>query len=233
MANYCSNVIAIYRDDDSEKSRRQNQDLYIKLESLGTEHTVLKSTHKSEQSWYGNILTMCGEDAKDVDGRGSIEDVSWEDDGNEDGGWIRLQTETAWEPQMEIIEKLIEKYYPNLTFEYIAEECGCEIYENSDTSGRFFKDRYKLDFDFSDLEDGYSDQDYYSNDTDFKNAVEDVFKEFAEALKKRHFPKITIEDKLYHSGEEKAFSMIKQMQDYVSEHEDDLPSSYFSAHKFD
>jgi hypothetical protein len=233
MANYCWNCIAIYRGDDTEASKRQIQELYLKLDSLGTAHSVIKTEAHTDQTWYGNILTMCGEDAKDVDGRGSIEDISWENDGNKDGGWIRLQTETAWEPQMEIIEKLIEKYYPNLAFEYIAEECGNGIYENSDDSGRFFTDRYKLDYDYTDLEDGDCDQDYYADEVKFKEAVMEMYKKFTAALKKHHLPKLTLKDGLYHSGEEMAFSIVTQMQDYISKHEDRFPGSYICAHKFE
>ena len=233
MANYCWNCIAIYRGDDTEASKRQIQELYLKLDSLGTDHSALSEGKPSDQSWYGSVLLMCGEEAKDVDGRGTIEDLTWENDGHEDGGWIKMQTETAWSPQVEVIEKLIEKYYPNLAFEYIAEECGCEIYENSDTSGRFFKDRYKLDYDYTDLDDGECDQDYYADEVEFKAAVMELYKKFAATLEKTHLPKIKLKDGLYHSAEEMAFSMVTQMQDYLSKHEDRFPGSYISAHKFE
>jgi hypothetical protein len=52
--------------------------------------------------------------------------------------------ETAWSPLPEVYEKFAEKY--GLSFVYIAEECGCEIYVNTDVEGRFFTDRYILDY---------------------------------------------------------------------------------------
>jgi hypothetical protein len=52
--------------------------------------------------------------------------------------------ETAWNPLPEVYEKFAEKY--GLSFVYIADEPGCEIYVNTDIEGKFFTDRYILDY---------------------------------------------------------------------------------------
>jgi hypothetical protein len=59
--------------------------------------------------------------------------------------------ETAWSPLPEVWDKMAEKY--NLSYVYVSEECGMSIYVNTDTLGRFFSDRYILDyFDINNLE---------------------------------------------------------------------------------
>ena len=52
--------------------------------------------------------------------------------------------ETAWGPMPEVWDKMAEKY--NLSYVYIAEECGMGIYVNTDAEGRFFTTRYLLDY---------------------------------------------------------------------------------------
>jgi hypothetical protein len=59
--------------------------------------------------------------------------------------------ETAWGPLPEIWDLMAEKYA--LEYVYISEECGCSVYVNTDSAGRFFATRYLLDyFDVDDLE---------------------------------------------------------------------------------
>ena|GEM_PF-6433852 len=52
--------------------------------------------------------------------------------------------ETAWGPLPEVWDLMAEKY--NLSYVYCSEECGCAVYVNTDSEGRFFSDRYILDY---------------------------------------------------------------------------------------
>ena len=58
-----------------------------------------------------------------------------------------------------IWERTKRRYWRSVTLQhsvayvYIAEECGCEVYVNTDTEGRFFSDRYILNyFDVNEME---------------------------------------------------------------------------------
>ena len=46
-------------------------------------------------------------------------------------------------------DKIIEKYYPSITYVLIAEECGNGIYINTDLTGDDFSTRFSVDFKLS------------------------------------------------------------------------------------
>ena len=57
---------------------------------------------------------------------------------------VIVHMETAWSPLPEVWDLMAEKY--NLSYVYIAEECGMSIYVNTDSEGRFFSTRYIFDY---------------------------------------------------------------------------------------
>ena len=61
--------------------------------------------------------------------------------------YFKIETVSAWMPQVDEFYKLIDEKYDRKVFiVFEAEEMGCEIYYNTDIEGRFFKDRYKVDY---------------------------------------------------------------------------------------
>lgn len=240
MANWCYNCIAIYRNDLRGESLRQIQDLYVKLKSFGTVGSVLGEPKKDSegkyvsQDWYGNLLMMCGIPEKDVECRGSIQDVQWINDKYEDGGWIKIETETAWSPQVEdVVGKMLEDYYPDLNYEFIAEEPGCEIYINTDVSGRFFVDRYKIDYDISEIDPKYCDTEYFDKGEDLLDRVKEIMKAFKEGVKKKGLPEFVPEAEIGIPDWEQAIKYASQMSIYISNHDSTFDGAYFGAYVFD
>ena len=63
---------------------------------------------------------------------------------------VLINMETAWGALPEVWDSMASRY--GLEYVYISEECGNEVYVNTDMSGRFFQTRYILDyFDVDDL----------------------------------------------------------------------------------
>ena len=61
--------------------------------------------------------------------------------------YFKIKTVSAWLPQVDEFYKLIdEKYDRRISIVFKAEEMGCGVYYNTDVEGRFFKDRYKIDY---------------------------------------------------------------------------------------
>ena len=243
MPNWCNNYIAIYRDDDTQKSKGQLRELYLKLRALlDDDNSTINKELKAkdiDKNWYGNILVLYGKNDEDIAYRGTIEEVVWEGAIDEDGGWIRIQTETAWDPQIEIIKSLIDDYCPNLTFEYVAEEPGCEIYVNTDVSGRFFLERYVINYDFNAIS-GYSDDEYLKDETEFLNSAKDILNDFKECVSKLSgVPEFKIKDfaeKPFPTEAEEAWFIIEQIKSYIEENIsicEDLQACYLNAHEFD
>jgi hypothetical protein len=59
---------------------------------------------------------------------------------------FRVDTETAWEPHMAVFYKILrEKYNDEIKLVYMAEECGNQLYVNSDEDGRYFTEHYMVD----------------------------------------------------------------------------------------
>lgn len=240
MANWCYNCIAIYRRNLKGESLRQIQDLYVKLKSFGTAGSVLGEPKKDSegkyvsQDWYGNLLMMCGIPEKDIECRGSIQGVQWVNDKYKDGGWIKIETETAWSPQVEdVVGKMLEDYYPDLNYEFIAEEPGCEIYINTDVSGRFFVDRYKIDYDISEIDPKYCDTEYFDKEEDFLDRVKEIMKAFEVGVKKKGLPKFVPETDMSVPDWEQAIKYASQMSTYISIHDDTFDGAYFGAYIFD
>ena len=63
--------------------------------------------------------------------------------------YFKIETVSAWTPQVDEFYKLVdEKYDRKISIVFEAEEMGCGIYYNTDIEGRFFKNRYKVDYHF-------------------------------------------------------------------------------------
>ena len=65
----------------------------------------------------------------------------------DDTAYFKIETISAWMPQVDEFFKLIdEKYDREISVVFEAEEMGYGIFYNTDIEGRFFKDRYKIDY---------------------------------------------------------------------------------------
>lgn len=59
---------------------------------------------------------------------------------------LEFSTWTAWYPMTEMCDKIIAKYYPSITYVFISEEPGCDLYVNTDIEGYDFTERFSVDF---------------------------------------------------------------------------------------
>lgn len=63
--------------------------------------------------------------------------------------YFKIETVSAWMPRVDEFYKLIDEHYDReISIVFEAEEFGCGLYYNTDIEGRFFKNRYKVDYHF-------------------------------------------------------------------------------------
>lgn len=235
MANWCSNMFAIYPKDNSDLGKAQLKRLFAQLRKV-TQIDYPEGT--KEHGWYGLLSVMRGKDAEDVYAKGSIEDIQWYDD------HIFMQTETAWEPQDDVVMDMLDcKECSELDFELLAEEGGNEIYINTDTSGRFFSDRYVLDYDLTDAT-GLVGEGGVGVDREYYSTPESLLRQFHTICDRLHSwsynnSRDGIETFYYKWGdlegtpEEQCELIYIAIRDYMKEYDDLFGSCYISYHKFE
>lgn len=124
MPNWCSTRIIFSGDNESLR------DFYEKLEMCTSENYV-GACNGFGKMWLGNIVSIFEGDYHKVHCRGSIEYLDNRIDTN---GTIVMDTETAWDPCIEMFDEIIQKNYVDddgvdkIYYDYIAEEFGCGIY---------------------------------------------------------------------------------------------------------
>ena len=136
MPNWCITSYAFKGDKNEIK------DFYDKIKSFTSKERI---PNNFGDYWLGNIVDGFGFDWKEIPCRGYI-DYFPESYDNNNPDRLELSTETAWEPMTEMWDKIIEKYYPSITYVLIAEECGMGIYINTDLTGEDFSTRFFVDF---------------------------------------------------------------------------------------
>jgi hypothetical protein len=143
MPNWCDNSIAFYQEDGGNAVLEA---FYTDMERC----LNYKDPETGECSgWVGNWLKVNGIDAKNLSARGFITNCEL------NGDHVCVNMESAWAPISEVWDLIAERY--GLVYVYKAEEPGCEVFVNTDAVGRFFSDRYILnyfDVDDLDLDDG-------------------------------------------------------------------------------
>ena len=132
MANICSNVSAIIgphedlvdiRDKVNGVLAKGFVGLICVLEEYGfTKEEINGAYHRG-----------------DLEGEAEIKD---EGTPNEH---LLIWYQSAWSPCNETWELIIESKYPRCAHYYLAEECGCEVYVNTDPTGRYFPETFYLD----------------------------------------------------------------------------------------
>ena len=134
MPNWCSNVMVVYGSPTEVK------DFYDKVKkawSIGDEN---KHWHLWE------IYQQFGHEDKEMVEyiRGYFEDITSIKGLSPNESCFKLYYESAWSPMIDGFDWILKTYYKTLKQETLAEECGCDIYVNTDTSRRFFKEKYSL-----------------------------------------------------------------------------------------
>lgn len=135
MPNWCTTSY-VFRGNENEI-----KDLYDKLKSFTSKERISNSFGNF---WLGNIVNGFGFDYNEIPCRGRIDYFPELEETDPDR--LEFSTWTAWEPMTEMWDKIIEKYYPSITYVLIVEECGVGIYINTDLEGEDFPIRFSVDF---------------------------------------------------------------------------------------
>lgn len=133
MPNWCYTSYVI------DGKRKEVQSLFSKMNNLENRKRPLVGNDFGK-TWLGCLVTKLGGDWQEVYCRGSWSDLDW------NGAILRFNTETAWGPMNEVF-KLIKETYPSLEIYYQAEEDGNGVFITNDTEGRYFRDRYRIEYD--------------------------------------------------------------------------------------
>lgn len=137
MANYCSNNIVFYSNN-----REKISDLWDKMYNF------------VDKAGYGSVYDFMMTYVKDkevvsnnVDRRDYFIGVDTELEESGEDYYFKLETESAWSPNMDVFYKFLDKNYDNeIKMVYRSEEPGCGIFITSDVDELFFTERYYLDY---------------------------------------------------------------------------------------
>ena len=130
MPNWCNNSIAFYQADGGNDMLDA---FYADIKKCRDYKDP--ATGKSSD-WIGYWLESNRVDTDTIYSRGFL---SWCEMYS---NYVHVDMETAWAPLPEVYSIMAKKY--NLSYVYIAEEPGSEIYVNTDSEGRFFATRYMI-----------------------------------------------------------------------------------------
>ena len=183
MPNWCQNTTFIYGD---KKQLKQFQEMLEKQTSVNRDPKI---ENDWDEEWLGNVFyhfyTKEEIEKYDIRCRGCFNYIEYNDD------CIQMQYETAWSPNIESWERLLNDYFPKLKQATQAEEIGMSIYVVYDPEHLFFSDKWLFDSCYQgDYYTEYFDTDEalvkYINETfgqDFKN-VDQILsdKTFAESF---------------------------------------------------
>ena len=137
MANYCSNCIAFYGNDldKLEHLRKVMSDTFSLSEYGSIRDFVMSYGYTKEDSM--NF----------TDGRDIFIEVDFEVSKDDESYYFLVQTESAWSPNVDVFRKVITDHYEDeINFVYCSVEPGFAIYINTDTTGRFYEERYHIDY---------------------------------------------------------------------------------------
>ena len=156
MANYCSNSVTYYSDNQG-----QILNLYLRLrgaaEALGD---MEMGSIKAKP-----LLAELGVDPETIeklDGRTSINYLGLLVEDEKPVG-VQFDAESAWSPCDDFADILLRAIYPDrgdIEMVYTAEEPGCEVYVNTDVDHRFYKTVLVMNVIAGEINDSY----YYNMD---------------------------------------------------------------------
>ena len=143
MPNWCYTKITITNDNKEENNVFKNlMDVWTKIDYM---ENGFRWT--GNYGWLGNIVlganigTVDTDPKTDLRCRGSLSEWEYDDRYGEFTFW----TETAWSPMLQMWVKLIEKYMPHANMLFVAEECGCGMWDTNDHDlvGKYIIDGYE------------------------------------------------------------------------------------------
>ncbi len=90
----------------------------------------------ADKAWIGNLFEYKGIDTTNIGLRGTVGYMEWGEDN------ILLSTDAAWTPLFDAYAAIADIY--GVEFVMLSIEPGVGIYYNTDTSGKYFPDRYMV-----------------------------------------------------------------------------------------
>lgn len=163
MPNWCSNSAIVYGSKDDVEKFKFNLTL--------AQHYGSKDGHWGTYELFfvhGYTNDFILKDPSSGYVRGNIIDVNDIDDLGDGLFALSFFFESAWGPMIDGLRKICSEKYENLKCEILAEECGNEVYINTDTSGKFFSEKYCVDDPDAGIE-------YFDNDAQLIKYVKDTF----------------------------------------------------------
>ena len=146
MPNWCGNTMAVYG------SPAELKDFHQKLVNAREKGDQLKHWHLYQiYEEFGYTEQEILESDSNGYIRGYFDDITDIEVTNDGVSYFKLYYESAWAPMIDGFDWLIQRHYQTLAQVTIAEECGCEVYINTDVTGRFFPDKYVLDIEDDDV----------------------------------------------------------------------------------
>lgn len=136
MPNWCSNAMAVYGPKDD----------VVKFVQIVREGIV----NAGEYNQLYSTFLAAGFSKEEIDAlpdfsRGFYTEMHPEVETDSEGAYAKIYFESAWSPLCDSWDALLRRFFPTLRQVTIADECGCEVYVNTDAEGRFFPDRYNVD----------------------------------------------------------------------------------------
>ena len=156
MANYCSNSVTYYSDNQG-----QILNLYLRLRSAAETLGDMEMGSIRAKP----LLAELGVDPETIeklDGRTSINYLGLLVEDEKPVG-VQFDAESAWSPCDDFADILLRAIYPNrgdIEMVYTAEEPGCEVYVNTDVDHRFYKTVLVMNVIAGEINDSY----YYNVD---------------------------------------------------------------------
>ena len=122
-----------------EGDKRELRSLYGKMKRLQErKKPLVKNGFYFPMRWLGNLITRLGGNPEEVPCRGTWDDLRY------NNGYLGFSTETAWQPPIELLE-FIQQKYTSVVYYYEAEGDGWDCYTTNDAEGRHFPSRYIVD----------------------------------------------------------------------------------------
>lgn len=138
MANICSNAMAVYGE------RTQLEKLHAAIMSAwSVPHDRNVPDPKALLQAVG--YTKEEADAADLSGFYSFDCDETITTGKYGVTYFKMWFETKWGPIIDVWDDILARFFPELKQVTTAEESGCEIFVNTDSSGYFFPERYCVD----------------------------------------------------------------------------------------
>ena len=173
MPNWCWNNTIVYGE------KKMLEKFYNDMVIGTSKNPNFKPVKNSwDNEWLGNLFLAAGYTEEDVTNgtircRGGIFDLRL----IRDGTAVEITYESAWCPIIDSLNLMLEEKYAGLHQVTLAEEIGCEIFVNTDTSGEFFPDKYYLDYCVNNI---YADNHYYESEEELVEEFNDLFDTNAE-----------------------------------------------------